>query len=86
MGELTKKIETLANVVVIVVGVVVLVVLVRMYVLPHFRERAAPQVSVGSSISLENIDWKKNGETLILALSTVSMGKIERAPGSAARA
>lgn len=80
MADLTKRIETVANVVVIVVGVIVLIVLVRMYVLPRFNERRQPQVAVGSSISVDNIDWRKNGETLILALSTTCHFCSESAP------
>jgi thiol-disulfide isomerase/thioredoxin len=80
VANLTRRIETVANVVVIVVGLVVLFVAVKIYVLPRFKENPAPPISVGSRISLGNIDWKKNGETLILALSTSCRFCSESAP------
>jgi len=81
MTNFAKKLETVANVVVIVVGALVLVVLVQIYILPRFFKERTPQpLTVGSSLSLENVDWKKNRETLILALSTSCHFCSESAP------
>jgi len=67
------RIETLANVMTIVVSVVLSVVLVKQFLLPPRARRAANQgVAVGASLknSLPGVDWGKNGRTLVLAIST----------------
>ena len=67
------KIETLANVMTVVVSVILSVVLVKQFLLPpRARRVASPQVAVAANLknSLPGVDWGKNGRTLVLAIST----------------
>jgi len=62
---MAKKLETAANVVVIVVGLLVAVVLVRQYWFP----RSAETIRVGERLpALSGIDWGAHPKTLLLAL------------------
>lgn len=68
-----KKIELAANLALIAVAVLLGAVLVRNYLLPKPQARqatAASQVQPGTRLSLPGVDWKANGKTLVLALST----------------
>ncbi len=67
------KIETLANVMTVVVSLLLSVVLVKQFLLPPRARRAAgAQTAVGTNLSrfLPRVDGGKNGRTLILAIST----------------
>jgi len=67
------RIETLANVMTVVVSLLLSVVLVKQFLLPPRAHRAAgPQTAVSTNLkgSLPGVDWGKNGRTLILAIST----------------
>jgi hypothetical protein len=67
------RIETLANLMTVVVSLLLSVVLVKEFLLPPRARRAAgPETVVGTSLksSLPGLDWGKNGRTLILAIST----------------
>jgi hypothetical protein len=83
MSGLIKRIELIANLAIIVVAILLGVVLVGNYMLPRFR---APQQAAGSSIapgtklSLPGVDWKANGRTVVLALSTGCHFCTESAP------
>ncbi len=71
MGPLGRKIETVANVGIIVVAIVVCIAAVK-----YFRTKAStsqpstPPIAAGNKISLPNEDWARNRQTLLLALST----------------
>src|SRR5437773_4294265 len=75
MNSLIKRIELVSNVAIIVVAILLAVVLVRSYL---FRQSSATQTSVsstaavrpGTKLSLPGVDWKTNGRTLVMALST----------------
>lgn len=75
MNSLIKRIELVANLAIIAVAILVAMVLVRSYLLPRFRPpqqtvRSAIGIGPGTQLSLPGIDWKGNGGTLLLALST----------------
>jgi peroxiredoxin len=77
------RIETLANVMTVVVSLLLSVVLVKQFLLPGRSDRtASPQTAVGTNLtrSLPGVDWKKNGHTLILAISTRCHFCTESAP------
>jgi len=71
MNALPRKIETVANVCIIVVAIIVCVAAVR-----YFRTKASgskaptPAIAAGTKINLPNEDWARNRQTLLLALST----------------
>src|SRR5436190_19962074 len=75
MNSLIKRIELVSNGAIIVVAILLAVVLVRSYL---FRQSSATQTSVsstaavrpGTKLSLPGVDWKANGRTLVMALST----------------
>lgn len=80
MKNLKDKIETTANLSIIVVAVLLSVVLIKSYlipatVLPPERQLAAAPAETlrvlqrGDPVSLPEVDWQKNGSTLLLALS-----------------
>lgn len=68
--NLVKKIEVFANIAIIVVALIIGVVLVKKF---FFTNSTANQpketISVGSKINLNQVDWAKNGYTLLLVLS-----------------
>lgn len=67
MDKITKKIEMVANVAIILAASAILVVLVRSY----FLERKipdSPEIAIGTTISIPNVDISKKHQTLILAL------------------
>jgi thioredoxin-related protein len=75
MRDLSKKLEIGAHIAIIVVAILVSVVLVKNYLLPHrdqpdTRSDTRPQVSAGTRLSVPDIDWAKNGRTLMVVLST----------------
>jgi hypothetical protein len=61
-----------ANVAIICVAILLAVVLARNYLLPKRapQQSAAASIQPGTKISLAGVDWKANGKTLVLALST----------------
>src|SRR5262245_5762078 len=67
MTFLEKKIETAANIAIIFVAVVIGVVLLRQYYFTT-RPTSAPAVPIGKKLSLPEVDWEKNGKTLLIAL------------------
>lgn len=80
----SKHVETTANVATIVVAILLSVVLVKQFLLPAPRRgrTSVPQAVAGTSLtkSLPGVDWKKNGRTLILAISTQCHFCTESAP------
>jgi thioredoxin-related protein len=73
LTNLTKKIETLANVAIIVVALVLAGVLVKRYLLPGETPASPPpaaaQIQPGTQITLADVDWAKSDQTLLLVLS-----------------
>lgn len=74
MATLTKRIELVANLAIIVVAILLGVVLVRNYMTPKApasqQPAAATSIPPGTQLSLPGVDWKANGRTVVLALST----------------
>ena len=72
MNNLNKRINLALNVMIALVLVSIGVVVIRHYWRPR-SSAVAPRdygVAVGSKVSLPDIDWEKNGQTLLLVLDT----------------
>lgn len=82
MNKLAQKIELASHIAIIIVAILICVVLVKNYLLPDSRAKSdagnntaiagntgEPGI-VGKAISLPDVDWKRNGQTLVLVLST----------------
>jgi hypothetical protein len=79
------KLEAAANAATIVTAILISIVVIKVYILPPSPARArlaTPAVGVGTNMKerLAKVDWKKNGRTLILALSTKCHFCTESAP------
>ncbi|SRR6266404_1329617 len=75
LTSLSKKIELIANVAIIIVACLLGTVLVKNYWLAKPSEQAIKkenehQVANGPSVSSLDIDWKQRKQTLILAISS----------------
>src|SRR5205814_10521239 len=74
MSNVSKKIEVVANIAIIVVAVILGGILVRQYYFANNRDvrsaNADPRIPTGTRILLPDIDWAGNGQTLLLFLST----------------
>ena len=78
-----KKIELAANLAIIVIAILLGVILVRNYMLPRSESQpGATQSTImpGTKLSMAGVDWKANGKTLVLALSTGCHFCTESAP------
>lgn len=69
-GNLSRRLEVAANVAIIVVAVLVCFVVVKTYLLggstkPQQQSQAP---ATGSKVSMSDVDWGKNGRTLVLVL------------------
>lgn len=87
MNNLEKKIEILANVSIIIVAILLSIVLVQHYLLRepdgslvNRPATSGKQAQIGEKINLPDVDWQKNGRTLLLALSTTCRFCAEGAP------
>jgi thioredoxin-related protein len=85
--DLPRKIEIVANIAIIVVATLLCVVLIRNYLTPHPPSTANSivadnqnQLQTGTKLSVQGIDWAKNGQTLLLVLSTTCHFCSESAP------
>lgn len=67
MKSLTKKIELLANVTIIALALLLGGVLIKRYLL---TEAKPVEASAGDKISVPEVDWTKNGQTLLLVLQS----------------
>ena len=79
------KLETAANAATVVAALLLSVVLVKVYLLPRKtlpRAGGGPAISVGAELNtaLPGVDWRKNGQTLVLAISTQCHFCTESAP------
>lgn len=69
--HLLRRIELVANVCIIVVALVICAAVVKRYLLRSpSTTRDVPGVAAGTKINLTDVDWAKNGRTLLLVLST----------------
>jgi hypothetical protein len=75
MNGLYKKAELIANIAIILVALLLGVAVVKRYFLASSDSDAGGEtssfkgISVGEKIQLPEVDWSKNGQTLVLALS-----------------
>jgi len=78
MGSATK-LETITNITTTAVGLLLALVLIKVYILPSAVQRLAraplspsPQIGAGTNLSnmLPGVDFRQNGRTLVLAIST----------------
>ena len=68
-GNLTRKLEVGANVAVILVAVVVIGAIVKTYLLGANAPPGPVQPSlVGARVNVPEVDWRRNGRTLLLIL------------------
>jgi hypothetical protein len=86
MRNLVRKIELLANVSIIIVAILLCSVLIKGYLLtdspaptPLSTTPESP-VHIGAKVALPDMDWQKNGSTLLLALSTTCHFCTDSAP------
>ena len=68
--RLSRITELLVNGSILAVALLLAMVLVKYYLLPNTREPSAgPQLRAGMSLSLPNLDWKTDQQTVLLVLS-----------------
>jgi hypothetical protein len=86
-NSLFRKTEFAANVSIAVVALLLSVVLLKSYLLTKStapateeREAAGNEPRLGQALAVPDVDWAKNGQTLILALSTTCHFCTESAP------
>jgi hypothetical protein len=76
MNTFAGRVELLTNVAIIVVAVLLSFILVKNYLLRSSppqevnHQLAVDQTNIGQQLYLPNVDWAKNGQTVVLALST----------------
>ena len=76
-----KKIEVVANIAILVVACLLAIVLVKSYLLSEPRLALGPETeSIKPAVSSLGIDWKANGQTLLLAISSSCRYCTESAP------
>lgn len=81
MNNLTKRLEQLANVAVIVVALLLGGVLVKRYLLPQAESpQAQARIQPGTKLSVPGVEWGKNERTLLLVLSTTCRYCTESSP------
>src|SRR5260370_10840706 len=83
MHSLFKKIELVAKLAIIAVAILLGAVVIRSFFFS--RSQGQPQAPIqaiqpGTHLSLPGVDWKANGRTLVLALSTQCHFCTESAP------
>jgi thioredoxin-related protein len=66
-ANLSKKIDIVANIAIIVVSILIGVVLFDRY-FTHRPDRSDPRITAGTKLSLADVDWAGNGQTLLVAL------------------
>jgi thiol-disulfide isomerase/thioredoxin len=66
-NRVAGKLETCANIAIIVVAVLIGLVFIKSYVLAD-RAQPQPRNPVGTKVSLPGVDWAKNGQTILLVL------------------
>lgn len=81
MNNLTKRIELLANIAIIVVAVLLGGALVRRYLWPQAEPpQAQARIQPGTKLSVPGVEWEKNNRTLLLILSTTCRFCTENSP------
>ncbi len=80
MNTVGRKLETAANIAIIVVAILLGAVIIQKYLLPSSSqpERTAPVI--GKQMNLSDVNWASQPKTLVLALSTTCSFCNESAP------
>src|ERR1041384_8744722 len=68
MSHFTRRIELLANFAIIVLAVTIVGVFVRNHFFSQQSRTLLEQIQLGRKVSLPDVDWAKNGQTLLLVL------------------
>lgn len=76
----TKRAERAINIALVIVALLFGGTLARRYLLNSNASNDVPPVEVGSAIKLSDVDWAKNGQTILLALSPECRYCTESAP------
>lgn len=85
-GKILQRVELAANLAIIITALLLCTVLVKKYLFSpatSVADKVAPAKrpsQVGEKLSIQGVDWEKNGQTLILALSTTCHYCSESAP------
>jgi hypothetical protein len=77
---MSKRLEIIANTAIIIVAAVAAVVLVRNLIVRRDARRIPPAIVTGTPLPLSEMDWRANGRTLVLAVSTSCHYCSESAP------
>jgi hypothetical protein len=77
---MTKRLESVTNIAILIAAVIASAVLVRNYFLSGPGPGLPPQIAVGEKFPLADVDWKGNGNTLVLALAPGCESCSESAP------
>jgi thiol-disulfide isomerase/thioredoxin len=77
---MTKKLDILTNIAIVIVALIASAVLVKNYLLSKPEQGVPLQIAVGEKLSLTDVDWKGNRNTLVLALTPGCDSCSESAP------
>jgi hypothetical protein len=80
MDRLSKRIEVAANVAIIAVALLLGLVLIKNYLIVKQPENPAVRATKNAEISLPGVNWSKNSQTLVLAVSSTCHFCTESAP------
>jgi hypothetical protein len=69
MSHFTRRIELLANFAIIVLAVMIVGVFVRNHFFSQQSRTMVEQIQLGRKVSLPDVDWAKNGQTLLTCAS-----------------
>jgi len=70
MSTMTSKLETAANIAIIVAALAAATVLTARAIRPAGADVATPKgISVGAKLSMPKLDWQANGNTLLVAVA-----------------
>lgn len=67
MTNLSKKLEMLANVAIVLVAVLLVGVVVQRYFIGD-RSVPPPEIALGTKVSVPGVDWAQNKQTLLVVL------------------
>lgn len=77
---MTRKLDIVTNIAIVIVALIASAVLVKNYLQSKAEQGVPPQIGVGEKFSLTDVDWKGNGNTLVLALASGCDSCSESAP------
>lgn len=83
MQNTHKKIETLSNVAIIVVALILGITVVNRYFISAPAKPAMPvnrEIAAGTKLPLSDVDWSKSDKNLVMVLSTTCHFCVESSP------